>query len=423
MSWRYPRDILHRKLRYLKTLASEDGIETSMERWLALLKEIQLEISWEVVYRTLLDLYLHLDLGIDWEDFDWSPDDWGMPDDWEMPPDWDWTPPDDDDWVNPFDPNDDADTVGKAYYDLTNYNLSYYDPPEIATKDIERFAWNQRYAISEKDTAEYKQMSLSLKTRLESHKQPFKDAGITPRYVDRVEEILSQVESRILRGFFVGFSVVGISRVAKQHNDPDPFRAMVDTRRFENWKAILPTESVVSWESIVGWTRVGYNRVGIWTMYLQKWLSDAMVVKINAFWLRSGLVSASDVSRYGGIDFYRYVPEQYTQYLPGDVKTLWQRVFMLQRVDQYHYTGGKHQLKMQFNIKRIRPILDRHGVIANIRGVYTCFANELLYRDYKGHKLYKQWKTLITDEDLVQKYLRMGCEESVLREVQGIVKP
>ena len=44
-----------------------------MEKWIALLKETQLEISYESVYRLLSELYLVLNAGFDMKDFDFPP--------------------------------------------------------------------------------------------------------------------------------------------------------------------------------------------------------------------------------------------------------------------------------------------------------------------------------------------------------------
>lgn len=423
MSWKYSQDIIHRKLRYLKTLASEDGIDISMEKWLALLKQMGLEISWETVWRNLIDLYLKLFFGFDWDDFDWGFDDWNMPDDWTFPDEWDWEPPTFPDDENPFDPNDDADVILKAHWDVSHYNLCYFDPPEITMRDIERYAWWCRYRVAEKETAEYKQQSLALKNKLTQYKQSLIRAGVRESYLDGIEEIISMVESRLLRGFCVGFAVIGVSRVSQRHQTPDPFRATVETRLVSDWKTTKATESVVAWESIVGWSRVGYHRVGNFNLKIQRWLSQAILHKINAFWLRSGLVTPSQVSRYGGVDYYQYAPSQYMGYAPADVQVLWQRVFMLQRVDQYHYKGGAEQLKMQFNTKRIRPLLDKAGVISMARGMYHAFAHEIFYHGKSGHKLYKQWKRLITEEDIILKYISFGCDETLLRRVKGMVKP
>jgi hypothetical protein len=95
---------------------------------------------------------------------------------------------------------------------------------------------------------------------------------------------------------------------------------------------------------------------------------------------------------------------------------------MLQRVDQYHYHGGTQQLKMQYNIKNIKPILDKHGVISNMRSMYYNFAHELCYASHDSHRLYKKWRKLVAEEDIIQKYIRMGCDEHILREIVGMVK-
>ncbi|MBA7556111.1 hypothetical protein ES705_48809 [subsurface metagenome] len=129
------------------------------------------------------------------------------------------------------------------------------------------------------------------------------------------------------------------------------------------------------------------------------------------------------MSQYGGVDYTTYGTPAYGGYAPEAVRTLYQRIFMKQRVDQYHYQGGKHQLKMQYNIKNIRPILDRLGVAGNARMMYMCFANEVVYFDHEGHKLYKRWKKLLTPEDVIQKYNKMGCDITVLREIKGMVRP
>jgi hypothetical protein len=148
-----------------------------------------------------------------------------------------------------------------------------------------------------------------------------------------------------------------------------------------------------------------------------------MVERLNAFWLRSGLVEAGMLSPYGGLGYTTYGTPSYGGYVPEKLKTLYQRIFMLQRVDQYHYKGGAEQLKQQYNIKKIRPILDRHGVISAFRSAYTSFAHEIFYLSYDSHKLYKLWRRLITEEDIIQKYVKIGCQEEVLREIKGIVKP
>jgi len=395
MSWKYPQDILQRKLAYLTKLASEDAIDRISIDWIEALKDIQMEISYETIWRSLMDLYLTLNLQMDWSQFDFTP----FPEDWDIG---DFTEPP-------------AEGGGKAYYDISYYDLSVYDPPQVVYKDLERYAWESRYKVSEKHTLEYKRMSKSLKDELTIRGELLKTKDIAPYFVDMVEDVLTMVESRLLRSFYVGFAVVGLSRVAERHPPGALYRAPVPTRLTKDWKTVINTESVTAWECLVGFSRVGYTRVGSWKQLLTKQVSDEIVKRINEFWLRSGFVEAEYLSPYGGIEYYRYPVEK--------IKVFWQRIFMLQRVDRYHYVGGDHQLKMQFNIKRIMPILDAEGIIGSLRCMYVAFANELFYLYHDSHRLYKRYKKVLTEEDIIQKYIRFGCKENILRKIKGVVKP
>jgi hypothetical protein len=580
-------DPVQRKLAYLRGLASEDGIALSMDKWLAKLKEIQMEISYDVIWRILMDLYLKLQLGIDWSDFDFPPIEpiiippiiippippppppppppiatkaklYGLvydskshasifsgtvsgagatpfsvsflngmyftgeldegpysvtasaigygssyrsvtliagqilQQDFELVRD---LPPPDKGRVYgavferttgnligggtvegtgaspftatiinglydsgnldggtyallctsegyksvsltvnvvngenlkqdfPLDRMDDPVDIQKGVYDVTYYDLCYFDPPELALVDLERFAWAQRYRIAEKNTLEYRKQSLALKTLIESDKDSFKNVGITPTIVDNVETIAAMVESRVLRGFYVGFAVVGLSRVSERHQPEFDFRARVDTRRFENWKDIVASESVVSHEPLVGYGRVGHFRVANYLQMLSKQLSDEAVRKISDFWLRSGLVEAGEVSRYGGLGYFNYGVPSYAGYLPVKYETLYQRTFMLQRVDQYHYEGGHHQIILQTVLKKVRTICNKQGVIGTFRSAYTSYAQEIYYQKYEGHRLWKTWKRLVSVEDITNKYIQMGCDTTVLNKIKDAVVP
>jgi hypothetical protein len=399
LAWKYSDDIIHRKLAYLAKLASVEGIDLSMDKWLANLTEIQTEISYDVIYRLLNELYLVINTGLDSDDFDYPP----------LPPDFD--PP------HVVDPPIEGGT--KAYYDVTYYDTSYFDPPEVGFKDLERYAWANRYRISEKDVYAYKKQSGSLVDLIAARRSGMAAAGVSDHYLDTVETTLSMVESRILKGLYVGFIVVGLNRVPKAHPAGVPYRTTVEARHRSDWKTLHNTESVLSWESLVDWSHVGYARVGAWYMVMNKTVSDMAVQRINDFWERTGLVPTGVLSQYGGIG---YAPS-YGQYVEAARKTLYQRIFMYQRVDQYHYKGGAEQLKMQFNFKRIAPILDRNGVIANFRMAYTSFANEVYYLDYDSHRLYKLWRKLITKEDIVDKYVKLGCDRNILNQIMYMVKP
>jgi hypothetical protein len=238
-----------------------------------------------------------------------------------------------------------------------------------------------------------------------------------------IQDVLAMVESRLAGGVYCGFGIVGLSKVSDRHQESYLFRARVNVRLPQNWKSTTNSESVVACENIVGVTRVDHTRVAAYTTILNKGISDEAVRRINEFWLRSGLVEVGMLSPYGGIGYTTYGTPTYGGYFAQRVTALYPRIFMLQRVDQLHYKGGAEQLKMQFNIKRVRPILDKHGIISNFKGAYYAFANEVYYLGYDSHRLYKLWRRLVTKDDILQKYVKLGCQENVLREVMGVVKP
>lgn len=580
-------DPVNRKLLYLLTLGSEDGIALSMNRWLAILKELQKEISYDVIWRLLMDLYLKLQLGIDWGDFDFPPIeppiippiiiDPPVPPPPPPPPpplekgkfygsvydaktkapiasgtvegrgatpftvdvlngayqtdevdvgaylliassagyspssnlgfamggqntkvDFalvkDGPPPDKGriygavferttgqfigggtitgsgpspftvSVVNgsydsgdldegtylvecqsegykavsttvilvkgelkkvdfPLDKMDDPTDIEKGRYDVTRYGLCYFDPPELALKDVERFAWKTRYQTSEKQTLEYRKQSTALKTLIEADKDAFKNIGVNPNVVDLTENIAAMVESRLLRGFYVGFAVVGLSRVSERHLPEYLFRAPVETRWYENWKDIVDSESVVSHEPLVGYGRVGHFRVANYRQMLSKELSDEAVRRINAFWMRSGLVEAGQLSTYGGLGYYAFGYADQYGYLAQTYQTLYQRTFMLQRVDQYHYEGGHHQIILQTILNKVRTICNRLGVIGAFRTAYTSYAQEIYYQKHDSHRLWKTWKRLVSVEDVTNKYIQMGCDTIVLNKIKEAVIP
>jgi hypothetical protein len=315
------------------------------------------------------------------------------------------------------------DLIKKLVYNETNWGLCYYDPPGVTLTDIDRFTWQHRKRVAEKDTVEYKKRSLALKTLIQSDKDALINAGVSENWVDSTEEITAMVESRILKSFCVGFAVVGISRVAEKHPEGVPFRARVLTRLPEDWISTVHSESVLSWEAIVGYMRVGHFRVGAYNMVLTKEISDEAVRRVNAFWQRVGMVPGGELSSYGGYGYQAFGYPGYQGYLTKAYEMLYQRLFMLQRVDQYHYAGGSHQIKMQTVTNRVKKICDKQGVIGVHRRAYISFAQEIYYLTYDSHRLWKTWKRHVTIEDVTNKYVNIGCDTTVLNIVRRAIVP
>ena len=86
-----------------------------------------------------------------------------------------------------------------------------------------------------------------------------------------------------------------------------------------------------------------------------------------------------------------------------------------------HVQGGHHQIRLQNLKNHIKRMLNEKGVIAQFRMAYLSFAQELYYLKYEPHRKYKQWKKILTDDELVNKYVRMGCDKNILNEIKEVV--
>jgi len=45
----------------------------------------------------------------------------------------------------------------------------------------------------------------------------------------------------------------------------------------------------------------------------------------------------------------------------------------------------------------------------------------LYYFKYKGHKKWKYWKEILSEEDIKKKYINMGCDPTIIEEISRIV--
>jgi len=111
-----------------------------MLRWEGKLDEIYLHAGGALLYRLLLDWYVNFYLHFDWSQFEWHPKEFTQ-------------------LVTPEFPDyyiKDWKVYEKARYGISLYDASYYDPlspSPIPTKDLERIAWQLRYAFTERDAS------------------------------------------------------------------------------------------------------------------------------------------------------------------------------------------------------------------------------------------------------------------------------
>jgi len=364
-----------RKYHYLVKLASTQGVELSMLRWESILKFIDLGIGWNLLYRMLLDMFLELNLHFDPSQFDW------------------WDIAFEEQFTQPFM------KIEKAKYGASKYNYSIYDPEQVTSQNLERLAWELRYKATEEDAAAWKQAGEALLKHLLIHKDFLLKRDVRESYAQAILDTLALVEGKLLSACYVGFNVVGISKVMPPRRSLTTFKL----RNPQDWTSEMTFKTVYVYESHVGFSRVGYARVVSLNMPernpLKRELSAKLLEEIRAFKQRVGMVQQ------------------------GPYQVLYQRVFFHQREERLHWTGGEHQLRIQRIKNEVRRLLDEYGVIGNFRAGYIAFALELYYLNYDPHRLWKRWKKVLTEEELIEKYKKMGFDETILKAIKGLIKP
>jgi len=373
---------IERKLAYVDNLASWEGIDLSMLRWEYLLPSIELNIGWNVVFNFLLNLHLDLNLHFDTTILDF-----------EIPQFTDF-------FINTEtgEPFSKIIKVKKARYGIDKYNESIYDPEQVTSYSLQRCLWDLRYKTTEKDALAWKQSSKTLIKWIEQLKQQLLAKDIADYYIDGMIDMLRVVEGKLLNVSYVGFAVVDACKVSPPASSTNYFKI----RDIIDWKKELVFETLGVWDTHVSIARVGYSRVcdkyAGGSISVKKELIDDLVNRIDDFRKRSGFV------------------EQYEE------KTIYQRIFFYQKKDKMHVSGGEHQLRLQRIKNTIKQLLNNNGIIAQFRAGYLAFAQELYYLMYEPHRKYKQWKKLLTSDELINKYVMMGFDKSLLLHIKEVVE-
>jgi len=351
-----------------------------MLRWEGKLDEIYLHAGGALLYRLLLDWYVNFYLHFDWSQFEWHPKEFTQ-------------------LVTPEFPDyyiKDWKVYEKARYGISLYDASYYDPlspSPIPTKDLERIAWQLRYAFTERDASAWRRAGKTLEKELEWFKETLKAKGYPDYYADAIRYAVSEVEGKVINAAYFGFAVFGLSRFLKprgssaEHLTRDP----VDLTSERIVETLFPTESRF------GFARFGYSRLIGPAVEAKPELVRHLARAVDDFHKRIGMVPI------------------------GSQKLLYQRVFMLPRAERYHWRGGEHQIALQSIINQVKELCDRHGIIANIRMGYVSFAQQLAYLTYQPHRYYKRWKRHITPDELVDRFVRMGFDRVVLEEIRRML--
>jgi len=396
-----PKSPIQRKLRYIDMLASPEGINLSMLRWSSMLPQIELSIGFNVLFRYLLDLHLNLNYHIEMPEFDISKFEFTPPEIPELepiyrPPE---TPEPYKEPTKAFEPV--IEEVAKAKYDLSKYGETIYDPEQVTGGNLERFIWTMRYKTTDKDFPYYKSTSKALIGYLAPNKDIIKGKGVKQEYVDGIVDLIALVEGKIANAGYWDFAIFDVSKFMETESEISTFKLREPDGIGKDWKTEVEYETERPFECHWDFARFDYARFDVAKIEIRPELPNFLDAIIKDFQARSGMVK---------------VEEKGVKY---DV--LYQRAFMLPRAERYHWRGGGHQLRTQSIINEVKALLDRRGIFGNQRLGYLSFAQQLAYLNYQPHKYWKRWRNLLTPEDLVYKFKKLGMNETILGEIRGIV--
>jgi len=314
-------------------------------------------IGFSVLYRTLLDMYLQFDLGFDYKQFEWNPVDFtGF-----LRPEFrvEFTP------------------LRKAVYGRTKYGEGVYDPEEVSPKRLEQLVWELTQKFTHHKHFKYRHLAKTLEQEFRAVVDMLKGKGVSEDYLEVLKSVILKVEGKILNAGYWGCAIWGVSKwTRKTHKARDPDDLLTE----------LDLETTNVYESYWDYDHWDY-----------------------ATWSEDGPVISEE--------FTEYLREKIREFF-GQTEPVWFGTYLLQRSDEMHHTGGYHQIRLQDVIARVKRICHRHGVPMVHVYAYIGFANELLYMYYGGHRKDKQWRKMVTPDDIVEKYVRLGLDRSVLEEIR-----
>jgi len=360
---------LERKKAYVDNLASLEGIDLSMLKWESELDLILQNTSFNVLFNYLLNLHLNLSLHFDMPELDF-----------EMP-----------NFIDFFTPL--FEKIEKARYGISKYGKSIYDPEQVTSQSLQRLLWDLRYKTTDVDGATTKLTKKAVEQWITQLKKYLTQREVQDFYQDAMFEILALIEGKMSSVGYWDCAVWEVSVWSEEYE--------FKTRFTDDWKSEHKLETLGVYEVQWDYARWDYARWGdeyeMGTIEVSEGLGDDLQQRIDEFHKRSGWV------------------EQYEE------KTIYQRIFFYQKKNKMHWKGGEHQLRLQHIINTIKQLLNNKGIIAQFRAAYLAFAQELYYLMYEPHRKFKQWKKILTSDELVDKYVMMGLDKSLLLEIKGVI--
>jgi len=325
MSYLPFKELIWRKLIYLEKCTTFRGILSTYYRFTALQELIQWLISYNVLFRFVLDLNLNLLAHLPSIEFTFFKIDFR------------------DQFTIPFE------KIEKARYGMSRYDTSIYDPPTITPTDLEQLIWDLTYHTTKHDALEYRHHASTLKQYIFLVREQLRRHEFAEHYLNTIESIISLTEGKVLKSGYWGVACWDVSAWTEEIEQYSVF----DARSIEDWKTVSKLESIFvgeSWWEVTSWD---YSR----------WIDVDAEIKPELEDFLDNTIK----------DFWKHVEPLYTGYL------------LLSRSEQLHYQGTKHQLHQANIIRQVKKIVNQYGVPSIQVQSYIAFALELSYRArYKG---------------------------------------
>jgi len=270
------------------------------------------------------------------------------------------------------------------------YEPRPFTPPKgtVDDRDIERMLWDLRQRLLHRQPYYVEKTGLTAETLIREMKDFLVSRGAEEWWVDYIVTLLAQVAGKMMALCVVGLATVGTARVA-----PPTYEVYLPPRFEEK----IDVENVYVLESPVGIARVGYARVIKKPGSLEPEVMEVWWSRVDEHLKRQSTIASSPE--------YVFYP----------------RVFFWQRVPRLHLKGGHHQIMLQNITNIVKRVCDKHGIIGPARTTYQNFALELKYKDYPGHEKETWWRRLMTPEEVIEKYVKRGCEKAILEEIRTLL--
>jgi len=253
----------------------------------------------------------------------------------------------------------------------------------------ELLLWSLKYKQVGTRTVFYKTTGKALKAHYDYVRNVLARYNVPGYYANLLFEKQGVILGRAEVGTFVGFAIVGTHKVA-----PATHPALLPEYGFE--PIDLETRSI--YDTHVGVGRVGHCRVSLGSSpEIKPELVEHYVHEIEEARKRVGMVPI------------------------GSQELLFPRVFYLPRVEKIKHRGGSHQVVLQTIINRVKMYLDNKGIVAQFRSAYIMFAEEVAYLPHRGHKRWKYYRDIIDVSDIIEKYVKMGLDRTILKEIAELV--